>query len=79
MKHPENVKYAMVRHRPSVWAQGAKAAAVVAAIQIILMVSDPGQDNWFGVLIVFAVYWVFFTFLVWFWRALKDRFSKTPS
>lgn len=79
MNHPENVKYAMVRRRPSAWTQGAKPAAIVAVIQVVLMVADPGPNSWFGAFIVFAVYWVFFTFLVWFWRALKDRFGKTPS
>jgi hypothetical protein len=81
MKHPENVKYALVKRRPSAWRQGAKAAAVVAAIQATLSaMGDVGFGNIvLGAVVIFVVYWVFFSFLVWFWRALTDRYKKTPS
>lgn len=73
-KHPENVKYALVRRRPSAWRQGAKPAALVAIIQIVFMVLDPAPNSGIvAVLIIFAAYWVFFTFLVWLWRVIRKQ------
>lgn len=74
-ENPENVKYALVKRRPSVWMQGAKAAAVVAVIQIILSVSNGNEFSLavFSTILVFLAYWLFFTFLVWLWRVFTRR------
>jgi hypothetical protein len=78
--HPENVKYALVKRRPSAWIQGAKPAAIIAAIQAFFSIADRDFITFvLGVVVVFVAYWVFFTFVVWFWRALRDRFGKNPS
>lgn len=74
MSQPENVKYALVKRQPSAWKQGAKAAAVVAIIQIIFMALDPGPNSGIvAVTIIFGAYWLFFTFVVWLWRVIRGR------
>jgi chromate transport protein ChrA len=78
MKNPENVQYALVRRRPSVWRQGAKAAVAMVILQAIIYLFNGTQEDSFDIFVtlplVFFVYWFFFTFLVWIWRAIK-----TPS
>lgn len=77
MKNPENVKYALVRRRPSVWRQGAKGAAIMVVIQLALFLFNDSREDSFEVILtttlVFFAYWFFFTFLVWVWRAIKTR------
>jgi hypothetical protein len=73
-ENPENVKYVLVRRIPSVWKQGAKAAAVVAAIQAYFSMDGRDIGSFvFGIVIIFVAYWLFFTFLVWLWRVLTKR------
>jgi len=74
-ENPENVQYAMVGRRVSAWRQGAKAAAVVAVIQIILSVSH-GDDislALFSAALVFSGYWLLFSFIIWLWRVVTCR------
>jgi hypothetical protein len=75
--NPENVKYALVRRRKSAWRPGAKAAAIVAIIQLIFFAFNGTSEDAFEVALtttlVFFAYWIFFTFIVWVWRVFTGR------
>jgi hypothetical protein len=72
---PENVKYALVKRRPSAWRQGVKLAAIMAVLQVVLSASqgEPLDYIVFVTVLVFFGYWIFFAFLVWLWRAIRGK------
>lgn len=72
-ENPENGNDARVEQR-SLWKPLAIAAAIVAVIQACLTIEGMGIEGFIlWVLILFAGYWLFFTFLVWLWRRFRDR------
>lgn len=72
-ENPENDNDARVEQR-SLWKPLAIAAAIVAVIQACLTIEGMGIEGFIlWVLILFAGYWLFFTFLVWLWRRFRDR------
>jgi hypothetical protein len=71
-KNPENDT--QVKQRPSTWKPLATAAAIIAVIQACLTIEGRGIEGFIlWVLILFFAYWLFFTFLRWLWRRLRDR------
>jgi hypothetical protein len=73
---PDNIKKALARHRPSVWRQGAKIAAVVAVIQACLTIEGRGIEGFIvAVILIFVAYWLVFTFIIWLWRRRTGRYT----
>ena len=63
-----------VKRRSSTWKPLATAAAVIAVIQACLTIEGMGIEGFIlWVLILFVGYWLFFAFLAWLWRRLRDR------
>jgi hypothetical protein len=59
---------------PLRWKQTAKLAAVVAVIQAFLTISGRGIEGFIlWIILLFVIYWLFFTFLVWLWQVLTNR------
>ena len=72
-ENPGNRNDVRVEQR-SLWKPLAIAAAIVAVIQACLTIEGMGIEGFIlWVLILFAGYWLFFTFLVWLWRRFRDR------
>jgi uncharacterized membrane protein YhaH (DUF805 family) len=64
---------ARVKRRP-LWKSFAAAAAILAVIQACLTIEGRGIEGFIlWVLILFAGYWILFTFLAWVWRRYRDR------
>ena len=50
------------------------AAAILAIVQACLTIEGRGIEGFvLWVLILFAGYWLLFTFLAWLWRRFRDR------
>jgi len=63
-----------VKQRQSTWKPVATAAAIIAFIQACLTIEGRGLEGFIlWVLILFVAYWLFFTFLLWLWRRLRNR------
>ena len=72
-ENPENGDHARVKQR-STWKPLATAAAIVAIIQACLTIEGRGIEGFIlWVIILFVAYWLFFTFLRWLWRRLRNR------
>ena len=72
-ENPGNRNDTRVKQR-STWKLLATAAAIVAIIQACLTIEGMGIEGFvLWVIILFVGYWLFFTFLVWLWRRLRDR------
>jgi Flp pilus assembly protein TadB len=71
-ENPENDP--RVKRRPSAGRQSAIAAAIIALIQACLTIEGMGIEGFIlWVIIIFVVYWLFFTFLIWIWRRIRGR------
>ena len=71
-EHPENDR--RTRRRQSSWKPLAIAAAILAVVQACLTIEGMGIEGFIlWVLILFAFYWLLFTFLRFLWRRLRDR------
>jgi hypothetical protein len=62
------------KQRSSTWKPLVTAAAILAVVQACLTIEGRGIEGFvLWVLILFVGYWLFFTFLAWLWRKLRDR------
>ncbi len=72
-ENPKDRDPAQVKPRP-LWKSFAAAAAILAVIQACLTIEGRGIEGFIlWVLILFAGYWLLFTFLAWLWRRYRDR------
>jgi hypothetical protein len=72
-ENPGNRNDTRVKQR-STWKLLATLAAIIAIIQACLTIEGMGIEGFvLWVIILFVGYWLFFTFLVWLWRRLRDR------
>jgi hypothetical protein len=72
-QRPENTKDASVKRNPLRWKQTAMLAAIIAVVQACLTISGRGIEGFIlWIIIFFVIYWLFFTFVVWLWRVLRD-------
>jgi len=73
-ENPEPLRDAPVKRFRSRWKQTAIPAAVIAVIQAFLTISGMGIEGFIlWIIILFVVYWLLLTFLVWLWRVVKSR------
>ncbi|HLO32536.1 MAG TPA: hypothetical protein VK249_25540 [Anaerolineales bacterium] len=71
---PEPIKDVPVKRSPLRWKQTALLAAVLAVIQACLTINGRGIEGFIlWIVILFVIYWLLFTFLVWLWGVLKKR------
>ena len=70
-ENPENGVPARQRSR---WKLLATVSAVLAVIQACLTIEGRGIEGFvLWVIILFAGYWLLFTFLIWLWGKYRDR------
>ena len=83
LNHPTNEENDMkespgnaprVRRNPSTRRIVAAVAAILAVVQACLTIEGMGIEGFvLWVIILFAGYWLLFTFLIWVWRRFRDR------
>lgn len=70
----ENAKDVPANDSPFRGRQTAMLAAVIAVIQACLTIRGMGIEGFIlWILLLFVIYWLLFTFLIWLWRVLTRR------
>jgi hypothetical protein len=60
--------------RPSTWRPVTALAAILAVVQACLTIEGMGIEGFaLWVIILFAGYWLLFTFIIWVWRRFRER------